>query len=83
MIGSIKGRLFYIKNERFSKPQYWTYEAYLCYKRDRKCIGCYNHENLETECKMRRSVFYLLKQFGEPVYQDGHFLHDKRSENDT
>lgn len=83
MTGRIRGRLFSTRDEKFSMPKFWTYEALLCWRRKCKCIGCYNHETLETECKMRRSVFYLLKQFGEPVYRDGHFVYDKRRENDT
>ena len=44
----------------------WTKQASECYKRRCRCEGCFIHNTIESECKMKIIVPKIFAKWGEP-----------------
>ena len=61
----------------------WTYEAYLCYKRNCICTGCINKSIMETPCQMKLTVIALVREFGMPKQdKNGNFIYEGDNEDE-
>ena len=92
LVGTVNEQEIAEFRTRFNKPQRvnesifkgWTQDAYNCWESDHDCSRCsinLNY-NLAKQCKMRESVYELLRVYGKPTkseYKEGSKMNDKRN----
>jgi len=65
-------------------PKYlrWTKTAVECYQRGCDCSDCYIRTMISTKCRMKESVFELVRTFGKPDIETIQFIEDENNEEE-